>query len=173
MAQTALLAIPLAFLWLILSRQVSLPALITGYVFGLAVVVMLRVNSSFEDENQPIQLHTLPSQMLAVLRYSWLLAIEIFVAGIDVSLRVMAHEVNVKPAIYRISTQDPTNNSMISALSAHGITITPGTLVIDFEEENGQTMMIVHSLDSDLWDEQSQIDGQTDRLAQIKRMLGI
>lgn len=173
MRQTVLLAIPLAFLWLILSRQVTLPALITGYIFGLAVVVLLRVNSSFENEDQPIRLTQIPSQIVAIMRYTASLAVEIFVSGVDVAVRVLTKEVNVTPAIYRIPTQDPTNNTVISALSAHGITITPGTLVIDFEEEDGQTIMIVHSLDSQLWDEQSQIDGQTDRLKQIQRMLGV
>lgn len=172
MLQVLISALPLAFLWLILSRQVTLPVFIAGYAFGLMTIVILRVNSSFESTDQPILLRTIPSQIIAILRYAVLLVIEIFVSGIDVALRVLAREVNVKPAIYRISTQDATNNEVISALSAHGITITPGTLVIDYEVENGQTMMIVHTLDNELWDEQSQIDGQTERLGHIQRMLG-
>lgn len=167
-----MLGVPMAVLWLIFTRQFTIPALIVGYIFGVMVVVLLRVNSGFEDEEQPVRLRKIPSQIFWTIRYSLKLMLEIYLASFEVARLTLAPRINIQPAIYHIPTQDRTSNPVVSALSAHGITITPGTLVIDYEVVDGETIMIVHSLDSATWDEQSQIDGQTDRLYDLKRIIG-
>ena len=71
-----------------------------------------------------------------------------------------------------VNTQDETENELISAVSAHGITITPGELVVDFEETDEEgVMMIVHSLNLDT-SGQSLDEDQSMRLARIKGILG-
>jgi multicomponent Na+:H+ antiporter subunit E len=172
MAQTLILSVPMALAWVMFTRETRPQGFIIGYVFGFAIVWLIRANSNFERGEKPVKISKIPSQIWATVQYAVLLAYEIFISGIDVAKRVLAPTVDVTPCIYKISTQDPSNSTVISALSAHGITITPGTLVIDYESENGETWMYVHSLDSQQWDEQSQIDGQTKRVKQIKRMLG-
>jgi multicomponent Na+:H+ antiporter subunit E len=172
MAQILILAFPLAIVWVIFTRQALPQGFLVGYIAGAMIVWIVRANTNFEREEQPVRPTRILSQLWAILIYSINLTIEIFVSGIDVALRVLAPKVDVKPGLYRISTQDPSNNSIVSALSAHGITITPGTLVVDYEMIDGQTYMIVHTLDERMSDEANQIEGQTQRVKIIKRMMG-
>lgn len=173
MLQTLILAVPLAVLWLILSREVTLPVFITGYIFGIGVMGVLRVNSNAEGDAPPMRITRIPAQLIAIVEYIIVLTVEIFVSGIDVARRVLTPHCDIQPTLLRLSTQDKTNNPVVTALSAHGITITPGTLVVDFEEADGETWMLVHTLDIRMTDEASQIAGQTVRVARIKRMLGL
>lgn len=170
------LAVPLAFLWMALARMVTLPGFIVGYIFATAaLVVVLSSNRDYPHAAQEpqVKLTRLPLQVLLVARYVIVLAVDIFLSSLDVAKRVIQPKVDVQPAIYRIPTMDPDNRSIVTALSSHGITITPGTLVVDYEEEDGQTIMIVHTLDKVQWDERSTLEGQRRRCAHIKRMLGL
>ena len=65
-------------------------------------------------------------------------------------------------------------NELVSAMSAHGITITPGELVVDFKESNGSegATMIVHSLNSDVSGSKRLEQDQRLRLKRIKGILG-
>lgn len=170
------LAIPLAFLWMALARMVTLPSFMVGYVFSTAVLVVVLSSNRKYPPHVPepeIKLSRLPLQVLLVCRYVIVLAIDIFLSSIDVAKRVIQPKVDVQPTIYRIPTMDPDNRSIVTALSSHGITITPGTLVVDYEEDDGETIMIVHTLDEVQWNEHSTLEGQRRRCAQIKRMLGL
>jgi len=170
------LAVPLAFLWMALTRMVTLPGFIVGYVFGVAALtIVLSSNRKYPHavKDPDIKLLRLPLQTLLIFRYVLVLAVDIFLSSIDVAKRVIKPKVDVQPAIYRIPTMDPENRSVVTALSSHGITITPGTLVVDYEEEDGQTIMIVHTLDKVQWDERSTLEGQRRRYQQIVRMLGL
>jgi multisubunit Na+/H+ antiporter MnhE subunit len=170
------LAVPLAFFWMALARIVTLPGFIVGYVFATAALfVVLSSNRKYPHaaEEPEVKLARLPLQALLVLRYIIVLAVDIFLSSLDVAKRIVKPTVDVQPTIYRIPTMDPDNRSVVTALSSHGITITPGTLVVDYEEEDGQTIMIVHTLDKVQWDERSALEGQRRRYQQIVRMLGL
>jgi len=173
MLATLIISVPMAILWMIFSGQFSLEGLIVGYIFGFAVLFVIRINTSYPQEDEPIQLARIPSQILALVWYIIRLSLDVIVSGIDVGKRVIPREMPINTGVHKISTQDKTNNSLVSALSAHSITITPGEMVIDYEEdENGQTMMLVHCLDK----EQSNINklntDQTKRLKLIRQILG-
>jgi multicomponent Na+:H+ antiporter subunit E len=174
MPQTLLLSVPMALLWMIFSHQLSLEGFLVGYVFGFAIMLIVRSNTSFEEDDPPVRIAKIPSQLIALVVYIVTLAKDIFFSGIDVAGRVLDPKLRIKPGIHRISTQDNTNNHLISALSAHSITITPGELVIDFEEdENGQTILIVHALDKEASDTSKLERDQARRLQLIRRILGM
>ena len=59
-------------------------------------------------------------------------------------------------------------NDVIAAFSAHGITITPGELVVDFD---GARTMFVHCLDVEA-SAQSAPAAQAKRLQLLRRILG-
>lgn len=174
MPQTLLLAFPMSLLWMIFAGQMSLEGFLIGYVFGFAILLVIRLNTSFEAEEQPIRLTKIPSQLIALVKYGVILAKDIFFSGIDVAKRVLHPDLPIKPGIHRITTQDTTNNHLVSAMSAHAITITPGELVIDFEEDdNGQTVLLVHALDADSSDVAKLDRDQSNRLKLIRQILGM
>ncbi len=161
-----ILAIPLAIGWTIYTAQPSIGNMLLGYVFSLAVLMAIGVRGdSFVLKN-------LPKQVLNLILYVVFLAYEILIAGIAVAQVTLAPSLPINPGMAKINTQDKTENPVISAISAHGITITPGELVVDFEEthEDG-VIMVIHSIQieksvSNLKNDQAQ------RLTRIKGILG-
>ena len=173
MLLTFVLSVPMALLWIIFSRQLSFEGFIVGYVFGFAILTVIRLNTSFEDRSAPIKLSRIPSQVFALIIYIWRLSLDVFLSGIDVAGKVLTPKMPIKPGIHTISTQDKSNNDLISALSAHSITITPGELVIDYQEDSeGQTLMLVHTLNKDESSQDKLEREQTERLSLIRRILG-
>src|SRR5215510_14688019 len=120
MPQTLLLSFPMALLWMIFSGQMSLEGFLIGYVFGFAIMLLVRINTSYEAEDQPIRLAKIPSQIMALVKYGVILPTNIFFSGVDIAKRVLDPYMPIKPVIHRITTQDATNNHLVSAISAHG-----------------------------------------------------
>ncbi len=162
----AIISIPLAFLWVILTGQYNLLSLILGYAIGWGILTMVN------GETLKVHPARLPSQLWALLIYIIQLAIDIFLSSVDVARRVLTleKEPKINPGIIAVKTQDRSNNPLITALSAHAISITPGELVIDFQEGE-ETIMYVHTLDVERsrWTVEA---AQARRLKLIRRILG-
>ncbi|MDQ7024729.1 MAG: Na+/H+ antiporter subunit E [Anaerolineae bacterium] len=174
MSQTLFLSFPMALLWMIFARQLSWEGFVIGYIFGFAVLMVIRINTTYQDIDQPIRPAKIPSQLIALVVYIVRLAVDVFFSGIDVAKRVINPKLPIDPDTRRVSTQDKSNDDLISALSAHSITITPGELVIDFEtDENGQTVMLVHTLDKEESNMEKLNRDQHNRLKLIRQILGL
>lgn len=168
-----IMSFPMALLWMIFAGQFSLESLSVGYSFGFGILLIIRINTTVRDDDQPIRLRRIPFQLLTLIGYIIRLSIDVIFSGIDVAVQVLQPNLNINPEVLAISTQDKSNNTLISALSAHWITITPGELVIDYKEDkDGQILMLVHTLDK----ERSTIDklnrDQSKRLKLIRQILG-
>ena len=174
MAQVLFLSFPMAALWIIFARQFSIEGAIIGYIFGFAIIMLIRINTSFDNSDIPVRISTIPGQVIALVVYIVRLAIDVFLSGVDVAGRVLRPSLPINPGVLRVETQDPTNNALVSALSAHSITITPGELVIDFEKDaDGQTIMLVHALDQGASNMDKLVRDQTNRLKLIRKILGL
>lgn len=171
MVNMIVLSFPMALTWMALVQNYTPEGFIIGYVFGFAVLLLVRANTRFDRDEEPIRLQKVPSQIVWLLIYTVRLAWDVLLSGVDVAQRVMRPTMNISPGVHCISTQDETNNSLISAMSAHAITITPGELVIDFDE-CGEATMLVHTIDAERSDEEKLAADQTNRLKFIKRILG-
>lgn len=174
MLLTILLTVPMALLWMIFARQFSIEGFIVGSIFGFAILMVVRMNtSSFDEDNGPVNPVKIPSQLWALLVYIFRLTIDVILSGIDVASKVLNPAMPINPGTYTISTQDDTNDALISALSAHSITITPGELVIDYDkDEHGNTVMLVHTLDKEASNIDKLNQDQHERLKLIHRILG-
>ena len=173
MFRTALFAIPMMFAWVVISGQLSWQGLVVGYIFGYAIILLLRVNTpGFDGKGEPINLRNPLGRLVQLVVYVAVLTFDVAISGLDVARRVLQTPMDIKPGIYRISTQDEGKNRVISALSAHAITITPGELVIDYDGEDDGTMLI-HVLDRDASTQEKLEDDQRQRLKRIKGILGL
>lgn len=168
MLHTLVYAVPLALMWVTLSNQATPSALFVGYVFGVAVLWVLRANTSIEDEGSPLRLTRLPVMLWAMLRYGVFMAWEILLSGLDVARRILRETPDIAPAIHRVPVG--LDNPLVAALSAHAITITPGSLVIDFEDD--ERTMIVHVLDTRAVTAERLAREQAQRLEKICQMIG-
>lgn len=162
MIATALLAVPMAFLWMVVSGSVSAESFFVGYVLGFAIVFMSKTESIQVDRRR------LPSQIAASVVYFVTLARDIWLSSVDVAKRVLDPDLPLNPGVIAVPTQDDSESDFIAAMSAHGITITPGELVLDFD---GSHTMYVHCLDVES-SGKSAYKAQTKRLHLLRRMVG-
>lgn len=173
MVLTVIYTAVMAILWMIFARQFTIEGFVVGAVFGFAIVQVVRINTvSFNEEGEELSLFKIPSQLIALVIYMLRLTIDVILSGLDVGSKVIQAKMPINPGTTYISTQDKSNNSIVSALSAHSITITPGELVIDYGEEDGQTMMLVHTLDKEASNREKLETDQTNRLKLIRQILG-
>lgn len=171
MLNTIILSFPMALTWMALVQNYTPEGFLVGYVFGFGVLLLVRLNTRFDRDEHPIRLQKVPSQVVWLLIYTVRLTWDVLLSGVDVAQRVMRPTMKINPGMHCISTQDETNTALISAMSAHAITITPGELVIDFDE-CGEATMLVHTIDAQRSDEEKLAADQANRLTFIKRILG-
>jgi multicomponent Na+:H+ antiporter subunit E len=163
MLATMLLALPLAGIWMIVTANVSLESLFVGGVLGIAIQLLLR------SERKTVELRRLPDQIAAFSVYVVTLARDVLLCSVDVARRVLNPNLSINPGILAVATQDAHENDVIAAFSAHGITLTPGELVMDFD---GGHTMFVHCLDVHA-SAQNAPDQQAKRLRLLRRILGV
>lgn len=163
MLVTLLLSVPLAILWMIITANISPGSFFVGSIFGVAILLLLG-----NEKRAAMQWNRLPDQLIAFVVYTVTLLRDIVMCSIDVTKRVLNPNMPINPGILAVTTQDMHENDVIAAFSAHGITITPGELVLDFD---GAHTMYVHCLDIEA-SAQNASSAQTKRLVLLRRILG-
>lgn len=157
-----ILAVPLALVWMIVTSSISVESFAVGFLVGCAILVLVRAN------HIQINPRRLPDQVLALLIYTLTLMRDIWNSSVDVAKRVLNPNLPMQPGIIRVHTQDPDEADFTAAFSAHGITITPGELVVDFD---GSHTMYVHCLDVEA-STKNAAGAQAKRLKLLRRILG-
>ena len=157
-----LLSIPLAFLWMIVTSSLSLGSFTVGFLIGIAVLLLIHSDSKM------FHWRRLPGQVVAFVVYTVTLGRDVVLSSVDVSWRVLQPQMPLNPGIIAVSTQDSDEDEVVAAFSAHGITLTPGELVLDFD---GSRTMYVHCLDVEA-SSQNAPPAQTKRLRLLKQILG-
>ncbi len=121
--------------WLLMSGIFIPFILILGIVSCAIVVVIVMRMDVVDHEAVPIHLS------FSILHYwPWLLW-EIFKANIDVTKRVLIPSIGISPAMARIKSTQKTDLGRVTF--ANSITLTPGTISIDIEEDGH---ILVHSI---------------------------
>ncbi len=134
----------MALAWMPLTANFSLDSFGVGYVLSFAILWVLFYGGV--PAKRPGQ--QLPAQAVAAVLYLLTLFRDIFISAVDVAKRVIDPKMPLAPGIIAVATQVGEESAdtadTLAAASAHGITITPGELVIDFD---GSQTMYVHCLD--------------------------
>lgn len=156
-----ILAVPVAIAWMVLINRVELASFLIGYVLGLALLALLRPNL----EVKPARI---PGQLVALAIYAARLARDIVLSSIDVTRRLLSPGIPFNQGIVAVSVADEAE--VIAALSAHSITITPGEMVVDFDEE--AHLMYVHVLDVGRSTDAKLAQDQQERLSLLRRVIG-
>ncbi|HEC69973.1 MAG TPA: cation:proton antiporter [Candidatus Omnitrophica bacterium] len=129
----------LAFLvWLLLTFSLSWENLLVGGLVSLFVSFM--TGDLFTKR---------PHIFKHLQRYFWFLIYipvfiwECFKANVDVALRVIRPSLPIKPGIVKVATSLKSETGL--TFLANSITLTPGTLTVDVDKENG--LLYVHWID--------------------------
>lgn len=131
-----------AAFWLILTGSFAAQELIVGAVVSVAVALFsarfLIHENAFWLFN-PVRLFTL--LFYAVIIFPW----ELIKANVDVALRALGPGPRVNPGIVRVPVDLKSDYGR--AMLADSITLTPGTITMDMEEEDGRAYYYIHWID--------------------------
>lgn len=117
-------------IWILLNLPVDKQNLIVGVI--VSFLATLFVGDFFTHR---------PHKLLHPLRYFWFLVYiplffwECLKANIDVALRVIHPRRPIKPGIVKVKTSLHSDTAL--TFLANSITLTPGTLTVDVDKENG------------------------------------
>lgn len=156
----AFLSLPVAVIWSLLIQFFDPIAFGMGYVIGF--VVLLRI---FGNRPNPISPVRIIAGFVGLIWYAIFLLWDILKSSVDVALRVVNLR-PVKPGIVKVDVKD--KRDIVKALTAHGITITPGQLVVEFGKDDS---VYVHCIDVEEFGDQLD-DEQERRLKYLKRIVG-
>ncbi len=158
----AVLALPLAATWMAISNQMTVQSFSLGYAASILTLAAMQPRAI------TLNWRCLPDQVVALVVYVVRLFVDVVLSGLEVTRRILSPDMGLKPGIVAIPTFDGTANSVVTALSANSITLTPGELVVETEDN---ALMYVHALDVE--DSARNAPGeQHARLALIYRIIG-
>lgn len=146
------LGVTLFCAWLLWSGHYTIGrtiVLVLGIASCLAVLAIVRRMRIVDSEGHPIHL-----AVRAIVYVPWLL-LAIFRSNIDVALRILNPRLPVSPTLIR--TQATQKTALGKVIYANSITLTPGTVSVDVEDD----IVLVHALSRESAQELG--DGEMDR----------
>lgn len=154
-------AVVIAIVWMLITSRLNIESFLVGLVFGL-LISLLSPRRIVIDGQQ------LPRQVVALVIYTLILARDIVLSGLDVARRVLSPTMPLNPGIIAVETQDEARSPLVAALSSDVITLTPGELVVEIEDNH---ILYVHCLDVERSSKHA-AKQQTQRLKLLLRILG-
>lgn len=133
---TILLAVLL--FWLALNWACTLENVIVGVILG--VVVAFLTGELFNTEAKLLRK---PLRYLWFLYYIPVFVWECFKANLDGAWRVIHPDLPMRPGIVKVKTRLTSQTAL--TLLANSLTLKPGTMTVDIDEENG--FLYVHWID--------------------------
>ena len=133
------IAIPLFLVYLVLSGNITGPNLVVGILVALMVSALLPVR-----DDTPIPLKRVPVFIWAMLQYVIVVLWDVIKGGISTARIVLSPKMPLKTGI--IAIPSGSKSELGTALSAHAITLSPGELVVEMDDEG---VMFTHCLDVD------------------------
>ncbi|GGM19202.1 Na(+)/H(+) antiporter subunit E [Paraliobacillus quinghaiensis] len=136
MALQILLNLSLAVIWMLLSSQFTFSSFLIGYVLGILLLYVFRKILKFDIYF---------SKIIAFVRLVLVFIKEMIIANLNVAKIVLSPKMKAKPGIIAYPTE--LKSGFEVTLLASLITLTPGTLVMSFSDN--QKTLYVHTLDID------------------------
>lgn len=163
MTQILVSALPIALLWIAVTGRIEWGSLLVGYVIGLLTLVIL--------DRFGIRLYGRVTlrQLIALTRYSVTLLWNGLLSSVQVARMLLRRDLQLKTGIIALDTGDRTPEQRLAALSAHGLNMTPGQLVIDFSDDG---KLYVHLLNFDLSDTKLK-EEQAARIRLLRELMGV
>lgn len=127
----------LTAVYLALTANLEPSNVVAGIMVSGLILLILR------PQSHPVHLRSLPQTALAALRYSLVLAYDLAASSLQVGRVVLDPALPLQQGNFAIPTES--DSVAAQALSAHAITITPGEMVVEMDEEG---TMYTHALDA-------------------------
>ncbi|GAB3795188.1 Na+/H+ antiporter subunit E [Virgibacillus kimchii] len=134
MAFQILINILMAFIWMLLQNNYSVITFLIGYIIGIVVLFALRRFLVFDFYFK---------RVWAFFKLTFIFFRELILANIDMIKIILKPKMDIKPGIIAIPTKLDTD--MEVTLFAALISLTPGTLSMDFSDDS--KVIFVHAID--------------------------
>lgn len=141
--------INLALLWLLLSGYFKTTLLVLGVISCILVTVLARRMKVYLTNDERLKF-----ALRMPFYLPWLFK-EILLANLHVARKVLKSVSAIQPQCLTIKPNQKTNTGI--ALLANSITLTPGTISIDYDDQN----LLVHALTDET--AEGVIDGEMDK----------
>ena len=128
--------VPLTFLYIALTANAEPRNWLLGVLLATGIAVLLRPNPS------SIRWRNLPTALLALGQFILSLLWDLLVSSLQVTWLVVHREIPLRQGIFALPSG--CSSSLVTLLSAQAITLTPGELVVEIDEEG---VLYTHSLD--------------------------
>lgn len=115
--------------------------ILAGVLIATIVVLLVR------PQPHPLRWRNMPSTIVALIRYIFVLAYDLIVSGIQVASIVLNPSQSLRPGIITIPSK--TKSEVAQALNAHAITLTPGEVVVEMDEEGTMYTHCLNATDSE------------------------
>lgn len=136
MAFQILINILMAVIWMLLQNSYSIVDFLFGYIIGILILFALRRFLVFDFYFR---------RVWAFIKLTIVFFKELVLANIDMIKIILKPKMDIKPGIVAIPTQLETDLEI--TLLAALITLTPGTLSMDFSDDS--SLIFVHAIDID------------------------
>lgn len=117
-------------LWLILAEFGPWSEWIVGGLASVGVLVWLKVSLLTPQDIRPLSWRGL--RYFFPFLWHWL--IDLLKANIEVAAIVLSKKMNIDPKFYTL--EQPLKSEVSQAILANAITLTPGTLTVDYDDES-------------------------------------
>ncbi len=126
--------------YVIQSGNYSLSNLVFGLFVALIAFLLLR---PMTGGSRSLDIVHAPKMLFGMLQYVAHVLIDVIKCGVNVAKIVLDPKLPIRPGIVAVKSRRPSNVGV--ALSAHAITITPGEMVIEIDDDG---TMYTHCLDA-------------------------
>lgn len=128
----------LTFTYLALSANWQVTNIILGFFLAAGILVLLR------PPKRPVKWRRLPADLMRVAVFIVVLLYRMFKSGIEMALIILHPKLPIKNGI--VGIRAASKSELGRALSAHAISLPPGELFIEMDEDG---TMYIHSLNVD------------------------
>lgn len=162
MPHLLIVAAPISLLWVLVTGRVTLGSLLVGFVIGLGIALGLRRLGVRPTRRLTVD------QLVAIGRYGAYLAWNGLRSSVQVARIILRPRLELHTGIVALHTGDRSEKQRLTALSAHGLNMSPGQLVVDFSDDG---TLYVHCIDLDAVQPTLEAE-QAERTLLLRRILG-
>ncbi len=135
--------VALAVLWMLVrGATLTVSGIVIEFVLGLGVGLVISYSlRRFYAPKSPLVWQ--PRTLRYVLGYLWTFLKQLVVSNFDVAKRTLSPSMPINPTVVEVPLRVRSDTAITTI--ANSITLTPGTLTIDYDEEDHS--LAVHSID--------------------------
>ncbi len=124
-------------IYVLITGNFEIRNLVVGLLIGLIISLLVR------PQQLAIRWRNLPVGLWSIFRYLLHLVWDLFISSLQVAGIILKPELPINPGIVEIDAS--CQSELSAALNAHALTLTPGELVVEMDDEG---RLFAHALDT-------------------------